>query len=1051
MRRALFDIVQSALTAHGGTQVDNTGDGVMATFDSAVAAVECAAAIQRGVLRHNRRRAVTESIQLRAGVQVGEPVTDEAGRYFGMAVVVAARLCAAAAGGQILVSDLVRALCASRDHLVFSPVGPLELKGVGQPVPAHALVLEAEDQSGPMPLPDALVPLLRLSFVGRATERAAIASSWNATQTGARRVVLVSGEPGVGKTWLVADAALAAHAQGAVVLFGRCDEELGFPYQPFIEALRHVVRHTPAPRLATRLGRYAGELERLLPELAERADLPAPIVSDPETERYRLFDAVTNWFVALAVEGPVLFVVDDLQWASKPTLLLLHYVVRSFELSHVCVLATYRQDELGRGHPLPELLAALRRETGVDRLTLHGLTEQDVVELLGSAGQRDVDARGRDLAKLIHSETDGNAFFIAELLRHLVESGELLRHDDRWTFDRPVGELSIPDSVRDVVGCRLARLSQHVHRVLETAAVGGPQLDVTVLAAVHELPPDELLVAVDEAVTAGLVRYGPTGHPLFGHALIQTTLYETLPVARRARVHRSIGEAIERVHQRSLDEHLADLAYHFAHATVGDITKAADYASQAGDRALAQLAHDEASRYYRQALDLLDTGNAPADSRRARLLVALAEAQARAGDTGYRQTMRKAAHLARTVGDIDLFASAALVRRNIGRTEADEERVGLLEEALATVPPIDSIIRARVLASLAEESAFGNNSRSERLSDEAVAMARRLGDPLVLAHALHAQFYGLLDPATLDKQRALLAEEAELARFLGDPRLLFLANFDACSVALLAADREGYEWHLAETERLATELGQPEPRWLAGLIRVSWETLIGDLDTAEHHATELLAEGQAAGQRDALLVFAAQLFIIRLHQGRLGELDKLVVGVSVSNRLPAIEPVIAVILLETGRRDEARATLEPLASVDFSSFPCDPLRPIAFAASAWVAAGLGERAWAQLLEPHLLPYHGLGVHAGAVWWGPIDRYLALLSGALGRLDEADQRFSTAAGLATRMSSPPWLARTQVEWADLLELRGRVGDHDKATILRAEARDTAKRLGLTPVE
>jgi class 3 adenylate cyclase len=791
VRRALFDIVQSALTAHGGTMVDNTGDGVMATFNSAVAAVDCAAAIQKGLLRHNRRRPIAESIQLRAGVNVGEPVTDSAGRYFGMAVVVAARLCAAADDGQVLVSDLVRTLCDSREHLAFSAVGSLTLKGVGQPVHAHALVLDTGDLSGFLPLPDPLVQQTP-SFVGRAVERAAIESAWDAAQASTRRVVLVAGEPGIGKTRLVAEAAIAAHADGAIVLFGRCDDELGYPYQPFIETLRYVVRHTSAPQLPARLGRYAGELGRLLPELANRPDLPAPIVSDPETERYRLFEAVTNWLETLAAEAPLLFVIDDLQWASKPTLLLLRYLVRSFELSNFCILATYRQSELGRGQALLELLADLRQETGVDRLIPEGLTEQDIVELIGSAGEHDIDSGRLDLARLIHAETNGNAFFIAEVLQHLKESGEVRRHHDRWSFDRPVGELSIPDSVREVVGRRLARLNDHVRDVLVTAAVAGPRLDVAVLAATHDVSPDELVVTIDEAANAGLVNYESTGLPSFGHALIRSTLYDTLSVARRAQLHRSIGLAIERVHDHTRGDYLADLAYHFAHApAAADISKAASYAHQAGDRALAQLAHDEASRYYRQALDLLDMSEVPADSLRARLLASLAEAQAQAGDAGYHHTMLQAARVARAVGDIEVFGRAALIRSRIGfgSVEADAERVGLLEEALRTLPPTDSTLRARVLASLAEELAFGDNTQSDRLSAEAVAMARRLSDPLVLAQALHSRFYGLLNPANLEEQRALSAEEAELARRLDDPWLLFLANFDAAGVAFLATGK----------------------------------------------------------------------------------------------------------------------------------------------------------------------------------------------------------------------------------------------------------------------
>ena len=309
------------------------------------------------------------------------------------------------------------------------------------------MVVESGERGASIPAPDPLM-VHESFFVGRVAERAAIDAAWCAAEAGDRRLVLVSGDPGVGKTRRVAEAAMAAHERGAIVLFGRCDDELGIPYQPFVEGLRHVVRYTPATQLATRLGRYGGELGRLLPELVGRADLPAPIASDAETERYRLFDAVTSWLVALAAEAPVLFVIDDLQWATKPTLLLLRYLAQCSELSHVCVVATYRQTDLGGEHPLTELLADLRREAGIARLPVSGLTEQDIAELLANTAQEDPGLDGDHLARVIHAETDGNAFFVAEVLRDLVESGKVLARHDRGSLDRPAGELSIPDSVR---------------------------------------------------------------------------------------------------------------------------------------------------------------------------------------------------------------------------------------------------------------------------------------------------------------------------------------------------------------------------------------------------------------------------------------------------------------------------------------------------------------------------------------------------------------------------------------------------------------------------
>jgi hypothetical protein len=1059
VRRALFETLQSALTAYGGTLVDNTGDGVMATFESAVAAVDCAAAIQRGVRRQNRTHPPAESVEVRAGIHTGEPVTDEAGRYFGMAVVVAARLCAAAEGGQILVSELVRALCASRDHLAFSPMGSLVLKGVGEPVPTHSVVLDLGERSASIPVPEPLTTHDPLCFVGRVAERAAIDSIWRGVEAGDRRLVLVSGEPGVGKTRLVAEAAVAAHTRGAIVLFGRCDDELGIPYQPFVEGLRYVVRYTPTARLATRLGRYGGELGRLLPELAGRADLPARIASDAETERYRLFDAVTGWLVALAAEAPVLFVIDDLQWATKPTLLLLRYLAQCPEVSHVCVVATFRQTDIGREHPLAELLADLRREAGIARLALPGLSEQDVAELLANSAQQDGGLDGGDLAREIHAETDGNAFFVAEVVRDLIESGNVVSRDDRWTLDHPVGELRIPESVREVVGRRLGRLAEQVNQVLEVSSVAGSQLDVAVLAAAHDVPPDELLVTLDAAATAGLVRYGSMGRPQFAHALVRTTVYDGLPLARRVRLHRSIGEAIESAHSHRLDEHLSELAYHFAQATLGgDVSRAVDYSTRAGDRALAQLAHDEAASYYRQALDLLDAAEAPADSRRAGLLVALAEAQARAGDRVHRQTIRDAAELARALGDCDRLADAALVRSRIdfGIVEVegvDDERVALLEEALASAPERDTTTRARLLATLAGDLGPRDATRAEGLSADAVAMARRLGDPAVLAYALHARFYGLEDPETRGERRAVLAEQADLARRLGDPLHLFWANINAFTVALEEINPEAIADHLAESERLAAELNQPALRWLAGTGRVTWDTLTGNFEAAERRVTERLAVGQAIEQSDAFYAYATQLFTLRLLQGRLSELADLLASAAANwSGIPGIlEPGIALLQVETGRADEARATLAPLAAGGFTELAHGATRLLALAASAWVAATLGERAWAQRLESLLRPHLGLGVEVGWAWWGPVDRYVALLKGTLDRLEEADQHFAAAAELADRMGSQPWLARTQIEWADLLERRGRVGDSDQAATLRTEALAAANRLGLAAVE
>jgi predicted ATPase len=238
---------------------------------------------------------------------------------------------------------------------------------------------------GAVPVPALLRGMGRV-FVGREQELGQLEQQWQAVSAGERRLVFVAGEPGVGKTRLAGEVAAGVHALGATVLAGSCAEDLGVPYQPFVEALRHLVDHTPGDQLGGCLGRYPGELVRLLPELAEALPaLPPPLRSDPETERYRLFDAVGSWLASSSRCEPVLLVVDDLQWAAKPTLLLLRHVARFPEPMRVLVLGTYRDTEISRRHPLAEAVADFRRMPGFVRLSLGGLDRTGVVAFMEEA------------------------------------------------------------------------------------------------------------------------------------------------------------------------------------------------------------------------------------------------------------------------------------------------------------------------------------------------------------------------------------------------------------------------------------------------------------------------------------------------------------------------------------------------------------------------------------------------------------------------------------------------------------------------------------------
>jgi class 3 adenylate cyclase len=522
VRRRHDHLLSDAIEKKRGRLVKNLGDGVMATFTGATDAVTTGVAIQQAVDRHNRSGVGVVPLEVRIGISAGD-VTFEEGDCFGTPVIEAARLCAAAQGGQVLVSEVVRWLAGSTGGHQFKAVGALELKGLPAPVPTCEVEWEpVPDPALPMP---ALLTRAGRIFVGRDEELERLLRLWKKAVAGERRVALLAGEPGIGKTRLAVELAGAVRDSGGVVLAGRCDEDLGVPYQPFVEALRHYVTGAEERRL----GRYAGELVRLLPDLAQLVgDLPEPLRSDPETERYRLFDALAAWLSDVSTEAPVLLVLDDLHWAAKPTLLLLRHVLRFPEPLRLLVVATYRDSDVGRGHPMSDLLAELRRDGGVDRLALTGLDTPAVAAFIETAAGHSLDDEAaQELPRVVWRETEGNPFFVAEVLRHLSESRAIEQREGRWVLNAAVGELGIPEGVRDVVGRRLSRLAQSTNRVLATAAVVGLEFEPAVVERAGGVGEDELLAALEEATLARLLVEAPGPRYRFAHALVRATASTT--------------------------------------------------------------------------------------------------------------------------------------------------------------------------------------------------------------------------------------------------------------------------------------------------------------------------------------------------------------------------------------------------------------------------------------------------------------------------------------------------------------------------------------------
>ncbi|MGH9008367.1 MAG: ATP-binding protein, partial [Acidimicrobiia bacterium] len=355
--------------------------------------------------------------------------------------------------------------------------------------------------------------------------------AFKATTAGeGRRMVLLAGEPGMGKTTLCGEFTRAAHQEGGIVLYGRSDEELAAPYQPFAEALDHLVAHAPAQLLTAHVAEHGGELAALAPGLSRRLDdVPPPATGDQETQRFRLFAAVVGLLAAASADNPVVVVLDDLHWADRPTLTLLRYLVGSSAPTRLLLLGTYRQHELTKSHPLTETLAALHREAGVTRLPLTGLDDVDVIALMESDAGHELTRSFVDLAHALRRETDGNPFFVVQLLQHLVEGGWLFEDDTgQWRARGDLADLTLPETVREVVGHRVARLGDDADRLLSTAAVIGPDFDIDVLGPVAGLPEPDMIEFLDRAVAAGLLTDIGPGRYTFAHAVIQHAVYEGL-------------------------------------------------------------------------------------------------------------------------------------------------------------------------------------------------------------------------------------------------------------------------------------------------------------------------------------------------------------------------------------------------------------------------------------------------------------------------------------------------------------------------------------------
>jgi class 3 adenylate cyclase/tetratricopeptide (TPR) repeat protein len=606
-------LLTEVVTTTSGQELQWLGDGMMAAFPSTADAVRSAVAMQRA----SAQPVLGHRLDIRVGLNVGEVLKQEGGGgYFGTPLVVARRLCDHAGARQILCSSTVAGLLSGRQAFRFRDLGPLTLKGIAAPVAVSEVLYDAESPTG---------FLTQTPFVGRRDELARLTHHLERAERQQGSLVMVVGEPGIGKTRTTEEFAPQARTRGARVLWGRCYEGEGAPpYSPFAEAIGEYAARAEVDELRADLSQYGAAVAGIAPLLKERVpDLPLLPALQPDEERYRLFDAVAQFVLATARRAPVVLVLDDLHWADGGSIALLRHLARFASRNRLLIVGAYRDVELDRQHPLAEALAMLKRETEYERIHLTGLGTEAVGELLTAIANQDVpDA----LVQAISGETSGNPFFIREVLLHLVEEKKLYRAEGQWRSDLAIAQLGIPEGVRQVIGRRLSRLSEAANRLLSAASAfdGGFRFEVAWRAA--QLEEAAALDALDQALDAQVLR--ATGEPDtydFTHALIRHTLYTELNPSRQVRLHRRMAEVMEAVYGQRAAEHAREIAeqYHRSAALPG-AERGVAHCLAAADQAEQAAAHEELAVCLRMALELLGKD----DPQRPRLLARLSFALA---------------------------------------------------------------------------------------------------------------------------------------------------------------------------------------------------------------------------------------------------------------------------------------------------------------------------------------------------------------------------------------------------------------------------------------
>lgn len=841
------------------------------------------------------------------------------------------------------------------------------------------------------------------AFVGRRAEVDRLESIWAAVEDDRRQLVFVGGEPGVGKTRLVAEAAAALRAHGATVLWGACREDLDIPYRPFVALLEQALEVATPEVLAEIPPAVAAPLRRLTAAASVRWPGPSDTASGDRESRPGLFDAVLRVLLAAAERGPLVLVLEDLHWAQEPTLALLAHVAESTAGEQLLVLATRRTTAPDRTDAVTYALADLHRLDGVERIDLVGLSNEDVAEYLYRQNGVSL-AAARAAAPVVRDQTGGNPFFLQEYWHDLETRGGLAAVRS--------GAAQAPRSVQDALDRRLAAFTPDHARVVELAAVAGDVVDPALLVQAGDLDPAAVLEGVDFGVRAGLLVADPDGGGCrFVHALARQAVLGRMSSTARAAAHARVAEVLERRMGEDDPGLVAQLAHHYVQArALGHGEKAVHYLVLAAQQAARSIAPGEAAALYERAAQLHEAQGPP----RVELLLTAARCHMHAGD--FTTARRLYSDLASSKSPRTRLLAA------IGHEDASarpgvngQPSLLMLSEALeeACLDTGDPLY-VRALASMGRASAFtGDTQRARAWGEEALALARADGDEELIAHALGRALWQGMTPQLAPELLARSVELYEIGSRLGDGDHLGAAAFYRSVFAYIVGDEAAWTSAQGDLTELALSRGQPFFRYVAGCSRYAHRYSVGDYAAAgrivawlEQFNNEF--DGATEGS------WGVQQFMLRRVTGRLPEVRPFVTGDETleGHWLPGLLALYTELEMWPAA---ARLLTHLCARIDDHRQGAQWGGVLAFMTEATVK--LDDAPAARLLRPLVAEYADGNLMAGQFVgvFGSADRRLAELDSVLGA-PGADLHFERALAMDRRMGAVTHQAETLASWS-----------------------------------